>query len=1428
MELAQAGINFREIRPLNGDQREGFEELSVSLFRAQYGKLVRRVNGAGGDGGVEAYVNHSEIGLVGLQAKYFIDTLTDHQFRQLKKSIKSAVTNHPELKLYIVTVPQNRTPARNRHWDTLVEETKEAYPDLTLEWCGASELIELLTTVEHAARRAYWFETPRFDHKWVTGHSLASIGSLDTRYTPARHVDVEAGEALSAFANNIDFTDKYYYQARTFWKAWIKKFEGLVGTEFDNDKFSSFNAAVTSVRMLGESCLPCLGDNVTLPSWPELNDALVALSDALRELERQLDDVVEPSDERYGIENRPGRRAFEKVQEVEYELYGFTSFIEKFECAGFSRLLLAGEAGSGKSHTLARSTEQLLDEGHHVLFVLGEFFTELRDPWQQLVGMLDWPGTVEELLAALQFSAEASGKRSLIIIDALNESGDRRIWQNHLSRFATRIEGYSNVGIAVSCRTDFIELTLPRDLVERRDPKWAHWTHVGYGGSTYAAIVEYFKEYSIQSRDFPPLYPEFSNPLFLKTFCEAFEHGKIPSGSLSLDEVMKRRINASCQQISKAIDCPTDIVESAIVAFARMASVKTGFRVPRSEVRTMTAGLHASIGESRSLYKHLVSCGILAEVGSRSEMGGTEIFVRFSYERFSDYFAAIQLLKQWEHEGGGDITDQVREAFASKDTYWENRGAARILAILIPERYGMEFLSLSSSDAPKRLLLEDFLDSLLWRRPSNFSQDSLAYYEEASGFEFRDKAFETRISLACIPAHPLNAENWHNSLKSLSVADRDDAWTIQVTDGFDDSRSDLFIKWLQDSEHHPLSLEQLRLAGLLLSWFFTSNDRGFRRRAIVAASKLLSGNASVVIEIIEAQADCNDPYVTEGVMAVAAAVAVREKDKLQLQSLAECVYRRVFAPEQVYPHILVRDYAYIVLTVAERKGVLPSDVECSQYSPPYRSTWPVIPSDDDLEALDRDRNWSMITSSIEPEYRGESIGGYGDFGRYVMDSHVHHWLSSKLSEPYPDNREGRWGFSGAIARRYILNRVAELGWTPERFHSYDQGLSRGRLNAGDEEWKVERISKKYQWIALSEFEAYLSDHYHFGEHYSARKNCYEGAWQLYSRDFDTTAPLVDPTIERNSQQVNKSKHWWVKYPDPFADVQLVGDRSAWVRQYPQNIDGMLKLESEDRSYPGEWLLLYGATGWDEPDTFPPRDVEFGDLRMFIHTRAWLVDKSGLRASLDALSQRNFFGSGISVPGIARMCLYDYPYGTPHQEVREHCRTEDHFGDHMSPFPAGLIHTTSQYDEGHIKLPSPRMIELLGLSWKPDSYEFVDSSGETIAFQYAKYAYGGSAPCLVRMDRLQEVMQREGLALVWGSTGERDCYSRDPIGRSKPADAALNFSMLHWLDDDGTIKGGLSMTELLEYKDPEKHGGSYPRTEKIHPIELPEVETTSNK
>ena len=111
--------------------------------------------------------------------------------------------------------------------------------------------------------------------------------------------------------------------------------------------------------------------------------------------------------------------------------------------------------------------------------------------------------------------------------------------------------------------------------------------------------------------------------------------------------------------------------------------------------------------------------------------------------------------------------------------------------------------------------------------------------------------------------------------------------------------------------------ESAELGATLLSWFLASTNRQLRDTATKALVQLLHNRMQVLIPLLEKFSKVDDPYIHERLYGVALGCAVRSKSKEYLASLCQYIYSSVFNVEgEVYPHILLRDYARNVIEYA--------------------------------------------------------------------------------------------------------------------------------------------------------------------------------------------------------------------------------------------------------------------------------------------------------------------------------------------------------------------------------------------------------------------------------------------------------------------------------------------------------------------------------
>lgn len=1367
-------IDLSRIRTHKTSQRDGFEEMAAQIFRSGHGdrREFHRIEGSGGDGGVEAYIEMPNGKKVGMQAKFF-EKLQASQWNQIEKSVRTALKNHPEINKYLIYVSKDRTPTQDKTWARRVKSWKEHAKKLKIPhkiefvWQGESEILQTLGEDGYRQIAHYWFGTPQFSLDWLAKINESSIADLEKRYSPNEDTETETGRRVLAFLGARE--TRLQLEA-----SFVKLVKGF--REFENSLTRSERTKEQGV--IWESGIKKIHQEIDL-KWPdtglpELKPIRKRAAAALEVCEELRSNAAHWSREflkakaksepkgSYSRNSAPYDYAISAGGRFASDLSDWIRLLDLYSVADFRFLLVDGKVGTGKSHLLASVTRKTEKVEQPTIFLLGEYFTESGNPWQQLNSITDWQGTTEELLSSMNQQAGLVGLPGLICVDALNESEYRKLWMSHLNRFARSLEPFENLKLIVSCRSDFREITLPEKLETGNDLAWVELEHFGFGEEVFEAIEQYFKGYKIRSKHFPPVLTEFRNPLFLRLFCEAFEGGEVPSGPLTLRRVMETRVEKLSQKIRRDLDCSLESIREAISTLANEIYKNGGQAVAKAAVKKKIDRLGPSRKESKSLFHHLKSNGIIVEVGHGGDlvMSESEVRVRFPFERFSDYFIASNLLS------GIDSRNKLISALKTSLQFawirdpgqcYENRGIATALSILVPEQFGIELFDAVDEKGKYGSLKIDFLESLPWRSPESFNKRSEELLLQMADDLGMERFYSVVLGLASIPGHPFNANFLDHLLRHFSLPDREELWTIPISDSasYDEqSKPNQILDWVFRVSPELVSNEQALLASRLLSWFFSSNYRWLRRRSTIAAIRLLNGRSDLTAKLVEKFASVDDPYVSERVFAVACGVAMRENDSEKLSLLARIVYDEVFAEKEVCPHILIRDYAQSILEIALYRGCLPAKIKPEHFRPPYHSKWPRIWSQTQAERYDEKEGWGSILFSI----RSVEMGMYGDFGRYVMGALTRNFSKARKWQKELPRRDDP-GFSGRRAGRWVLQRVKQLGWTPGRFDKYERRLLRGRQTVDIERNKVERISKKYQWIALYELLGYLSDHFRMVPDWGDEPRTFKGAWQVSARDFDPSCAICDPEREEVSDGNAVSKDAWVaQCPDPFEDENLCRVREKWVLGDFGVLSSLIESSTACKLDGKDWLALEMFKQWDEPEFQRLKIGGVGRLSMWLAVRGWLIKNSDLSEFLNAVRKRHFWGNGCDPVTFYREWLGEYPWGASFEEIEGACEAEDWWIRGI-----GIDHMQTVCEWGsHVKwvVPSPQVLKVCNLHWSGHDADFLDENGNLAAT-----SPGDSNLALLRKDLVINSLRKSGYELVWGVLGERSCYDEE---KNEPA------------------------------------------------------------
>jgi hypothetical protein len=1241
---SQPDIKFSDIRPLDGKQSQGFEELCFQLLPLLIGEPLTsavRVDGRGGDGGVEAIAKTASGLYVGLQCKYF-SGLSDVQWRQIDKSVKTVLCKHPEVVRYLVCVPLNRTQVQIEKWALWLSKWRALDQKVAVEWVGLSELFCHLLKPEVSHLKTYWFSCPSFSVDWVATQTQTAIGQLHDRYTPQLHQPTSAEERLEFLTASPTARAEHRNQCSELVIAWRRVLRELpiqVKKQNPSTDLSQLQAVFDAmlVAMRGGHLV-------------DQRDDLVASLGALGEQAEQLVEELFPGERKH-----PGPYwSFRKESNLEEALAQTGKVIKTVESYVHAQRqpvwVLTGEAGTGKSHLLASLAEKLLADGRACLLMVGERFATNTVLAEQMPNLLHWDWPLRDLLACLSMQSTITGKTVLLVVDAINESPVRGLWKRELPQLIALMREFSGVRLLISCRTDCLDSALPSGVRTDQNTIW----HQGFDLQFHEAVQAYFDGYQVVSAQYPTLNPEFQNPLFLKTLCEAYQGKALPVGPVTFVGVLDAWETRVAEDIEMKLNCPQRATQRAIGEIVKALAQSDAKRILVDTAERICLNHFSDQSASHSLYRYLNSEGLLQEVETQGEA-----WVRLQYERFSNVRIAQMALQnittkaQWlAHWQTVYLPNRVNGDFLE----WGVEPELTAYALLLPSAIGVELIECPigvvvrehwARQQAKRMLWEAWVGALPWRALSPDDQKIprlfAAWANQAGDLRL---VWERLFQFACIPGHPLNADYLHDHLSKMDLPVRELKWTVPLakedpTDQTEGSVVGPFMYWA-DAAAGKASDEQVRLAAQVLLWLTSSPSRELRDRATDVAIRVLVAcqrAGAVCTHLLEGFWLVNDPYVKERLLAVMCGVLPR----LNVQNakpIAEWVLCRFWQADEVPPHILQREYAAFVMRHACETGLLPRERLALLEQRPQKAK-PAVWTEKQVDLYDKDSAYASIAHSLRPE----EMGGYGDFGRYVMGGAVHQFVDGERAEPTARGI-GRGGeeHDARFARRYIWQRIIELGWTPARFSDFERGLGySSRIGNGE---RIERISKKYQWIGLHEYLGHLSDALLYRE-WGAPPRPLRGAWELHERDFH---PELALGAGQRRDKWSESRPAWLTVDYPVPTLDSVHEKRAWVQSAFQSFVPYLKIDHEHR----RWVVLYTHLNFDENMGFGVERFTAAQMSQWIDVRALLIPKAALSPKLQVLRSVDFWGDGCDVPKASQCWVSEYPWHPLFQNADEDC------------------------------------------------------------------------------------------------------------------------------------------------------------------------------
>lgn len=354
-------------------------------------------------------------------------------------------------------------------------------------------------------------------------------------------------------------------------------------------------------------------------------------------------------------------------------------------------------------------------------------------------------------------------------------------------------------------------------------------------------------------------------------------------------------------------------------------------------------------------------------------------------------------------------------------------------------------------------------------------------------------------------------------------------------------------------------------------------------------------------------------------------------------------------------------------------------------------------------------------------------------------------------------------FDAILAQHWVTKRAHDYGWSHDLFGEFDGRIGSGR---GRHHKQMERIGKKYQWLALYELLARMADNLIYDSGYSDDANEYDGPWQIGKRNIDPSL-LISKT--KDDDWENHPYAWWSPQTLKLRLLKKQ-EQKLWLQNESDQLNSASLLDVTDPETEQRWLVMksfkHYSTSYDL------------DSRIDSWCRCWclVVRKRHKNQFINAISTHNLVDPS-AFPKIGEFYdsfIGEYPWHPSYKLDDDWTTVDRDYGFRYKVLPTFAKYTAERggYDyslEGTINtyLPAPWLIQKLGLRLIDGrTLCFADENGQTLFKDPSVHEEGPSAALIDRTAFL-DLLDKEKLAPVWIIAGEKGAYGEhqdDFVGR----------------------------------------------------------------
>ena len=1396
-------VNWENFASNNNDPdgvQHKFENLCRQLFTNDYlkeNKKSRNLHSNPNNPGIEAepILDERTNQYIGFQVKFF-DTSVD--YGQILHSMEKALQYYTGKLSHIVLYCNKAITSTSKSYINIVELLKKN--NITIELVTDSAILDAVRKYPYLAN--YYFGVNTISFEWVVAHNEKSFCDLGERFNRDFNVETETSKRLSLFARDQSAVQYINDKKENL----IRKINRI---KDDTEQHSDYLEKVRSIVSAFEDV-----ESETIGSafeWHQylqsfIVDDLAKINSEISQKKNLLEKIrptIEKGRSRVEHKDLEKYNSIRSEIEILYELLDLPEILsltaDENRLITAKELFVTGNAGIGKSHLLAAECQSLMNNQQFaVLLLAGNCYSDLPI-LDQLSQDCELKYSFDEFISILEMIGVEHHTCVLLCIDALNETANYRLWKTGLISLSQKIKKCTHVKLAVTYRMEY-EKSVVQDALLSEDEDVYRIVHTGFASNGLKASKQFFDYYRIPFTLYEYFESEMENPLFLTLYCKTYrnDEASLPTLYDRLVESANKNIFPILEKRYKLIGFTEDdnIVQSLVDEISTLAFDRKEKNILESDLASIpfwTANdLPLRPFMSLLAKENLVHTNLIA---------GNERYF-FAYDQMNDYFFARSL---FSHDMSDmsirkTLYEDILQVNDNNIVNLSNSDVFVICCAIYAQKFGKECIDLIDElpeGFEKGYIVKSYIRSFIWRDKEYISSN--VFLAVAQKYKVsREDFWNVLVGNSIKHNHPLNSDFLHTLLMSFRLSERDYYWTKYINEIFYDESNRLMqlVKMYSSGQSIQMSKEQARQLLILCGWLLSSSNRMLRDYTSEAMIEILRNEFDLCIVILKAFEKVNDPYIIERLYGVVfgACCKRRRKGNTVYIALAEYVYSTIFDQEFIYPDILLRDYARLIIERFLWEN--PDYNGCIVHEkiiPPYKS-FPIEQIDEDYINKKYDGGLWQIKSSMS----FEGHGMYGDFGRYVFQSALKYFDVDE-DEMYKQTMS------------FIIN---DLGYTNE--------LDKGNNHWGydrSETKKVERIGKKYQWIAMHNILARVSDQCDIDTDYSETPK-FEGPWEPFVRDFDPTLnfkltksdeiPIFDEISELKKatrdehlkvdvSNIDSVSEWLDSDGIFFAEMPkalILSDSNGtqWIRLGNYICSGREQLKAE-RLLTWSWLYAYFVT----EEQFEQFQVAATDRVDFSSSKGIGLDPQSYSVfnreypwspSCDLLNKSSSVESGVvlnmpeekeveqEVLNVEFLEQYlksldaDSNQVFSDQELNQHLFKKEIVRKPVLKQIGEIIHASinlvweSEYDASKdntlsMNVPCPMLIEQLHLHQADIDGLYYDSNEKIAAFDLN--ISQKESGVVLRKDLLDAFLKKNNLNLIWFVRASKELHSGEDLG-----------------------------------------------------------------